>query len=79
MSLLNDHCFVRQSATPKILEFVSRFCAECYHEFAEGETLYYDMQNYRYLCESCADALARHLDELCEVSEEEEEPGGLFG
>jgi len=52
MSLLNDHCFVRQSATPKILEYVSRFCAECYHEFSEGETLYYDMQNYRYLCQS---------------------------
>jgi len=78
MSVVSEHCFVRQAATPKILECVSRFCAECYREFSEGEAIFYDMQNYRYLCESCADELARHLDEACEVAEDEEEPGGLF-
>jgi hypothetical protein len=78
MSALNEHCFVRQEATPKILEYVSRFCAECYHEFSEGEAIFYDMQGYRYLCERCADELARRLDEACEVSEEEEEQVGLF-
>jgi predicted amidophosphoribosyltransferase len=78
MSAMNDHCFVRQEATSRILENVSRFCAECYREFEEGEAIFYDMQGYRYLCESCAEALARHLDEACEVSEEEEEGGTLF-
>jgi len=78
MSAPSEHCFVRQEATTKILEFVSRFCAECYREFSPGESIFYDMQNYRYLCEGCAEELARHLDEACEVAEEDEEPGGLF-
>ncbi len=78
MSALNDHCFVRQEATPRILEYVSRFCAECYHEFAEGETIFYELEGCRYLCSRCADALARRLDEVCEVSEEEYEGAGLF-
>jgi len=78
MSVLSEHCCVRQEATPKILEYVSRFCAECYHEFSEGEAIFYDMQGYRYLCSHCADALARRLDEACEAPEEAEEGTGLF-
>ncbi|WP_292656814.1 hypothetical protein [Nitratifractor sp.] len=74
---MNSQCFVRQEATPRILQNVSRYCAECYREFTEKETLYYDMQEYRYLCESCAEALDKRLNEACERIEEPES-AGLF-
>ncbi|ADV46085.1 hypothetical protein [Nitratifractor salsuginis] len=72
MTSLN--CFVRQEATPQILQNVSRYCAECYKEFSENEPLFYDMQHYRYLCSRCAERMAEQLDELCEVVEEPESP-----
>jgi hypothetical protein len=78
MSVMNEHCFVRQPATPKILEGVSRLCAECYREFSEGETIFYDLQGYRYLCRECAEELLRKLDEACETDEERTEGGTLF-
>ena len=71
---MNLNCFVRQEATPQILQNVSRYCAECYKEFRETETVYYDMQQYRYLCERCAERSAERLDERCELVEEPESP-----
>jgi len=78
MSRVEEHCFILQEATPKILEYVSRFCAECYREFEEREEIFYDMQACRYLCKDCADRIARYLDENCEGQEDEEETGSLF-
>ena len=70
---MNSQCFVRQEATPRILQNVSRYCAECYREFREHEPLFYDMQNYRYLCERCARAMEEKLNEICEPVQESEE------
>ena len=70
-------CFVEQVGTPRILQYVSRYCAECYREFQEGEKLYYDTQSYRYLCRECAERFAERLDEACEVVDEDQQ-GGLF-
>ncbi|WP_456391548.1 hypothetical protein [Nitratifractor sp.] len=78
MSRMEEHCFIRQEATTRILECVSRYCAECYREFGEGEEIFYDTQSYRYLCKACAEEQARHLDEACERIDEEVESGGLF-
>jgi hypothetical protein len=74
---MNSRCFVRQEATARILQNVSRYCAECYREFQEHGTLYYDMQEYRYLCEQCAEMMDRQLNEACERIEEPES-AGLF-
>ena len=71
---MNAQCCLRQEATNHLLQNVSRYCAECYREFREGEHLFYDMQNYRYLCEECAETLKQ---QSYEVSEEVEEPEGM--
>ena len=73
---MNDQCFVAQQSSEKILEFVTRYCTECYREFTVGETIYYDMQTYRYLCRDCAEKLSERMDEQCEIVEEEQ--AGLF-
>ncbi len=41
-------CFVTEQATAEILLRVSNVCAECYDDIVEGDTIHYDMQNYRY-------------------------------
>ena len=73
---MSAHCFVEQPSSERILQFVSRYCAQCYREFTLGEKIFYDMQEYRYLCDDCAQALAERMDERCEVVDEEE--GRLF-
>jgi len=73
---MNTQCFVEQRSDERILNFVTRYCAECYREFSLGETLFYDMQEFRYLCDDCARLLAERMDDECEIVEEQE--GGLF-
>ena len=50
---MSSACFVTQEATEEILLRVTNVCAECYDDIEEGDTIHYDMQNYRYLCMSC--------------------------
>jgi len=73
---MSSACFVSQEATADILMRVSSFCAECYRELNEGETIHYDMQSYRYLCTCCQEKLCSSMNEACEVVREVEE--GLF-
>ena len=47
---MSSPCFVTQEATEEILLRVTNVCAECYDDINEGDTIHYDMQNYRYLC-----------------------------
>ena len=63
-------CFVTQDATHEILLRVTNVCAECYDDISEGDTIHYDMQNYRYLCESCKERLCEMMNENCEIIEE---------
>jgi hypothetical protein len=64
-------CFVTQIATPEILLRVTNVCAEWYDDNHEGETIHYDMQNYRYLCKICQERLCALMNEDCEVVEDE--------
>ncbi len=64
-------CFVTQVATEDILLRVTNVCAECYDDLKEGDTIHYDMQNYRYLCMPCQERLCAMMNEDCEVVEEE--------
>jgi len=72
---INEQCFVAQTATQNILLHVTNVCGMCYADLHEGEAVYYDMQAYRYLCESCAARLSEQMNEACEI---EEEQAGLF-
>ena len=71
-----SNCFVRQVATVTIINNVASFCAECYSEIIEDDTIFYNMQNCSYLCESCQEALAESLDSNCERLSSES--GSLF-
>jgi len=61
-----SNCFVRQVATLSIINNVASFCAECYSEIIEEDTIFYNMQNCSYLCQACQEALAENLDSNCE-------------
>ncbi len=68
---MSSVCFVTQEATQDILLRVTKVCAECYNDITEGDTIHYDMQSYRYLCEHCQDKLYKNLNDSCEIMEEE--------
>jgi hypothetical protein len=74
---MSSPCFVTQEATEEILLRVTNVCAECYDDIKEGDTIHYDMQNYRYLCKDCQERLCAQMNENCEVVVDESE--GLFG
>lgn len=74
---MGSACFVTQEATREILLRVTNVCAECYNDIKEGDTIHYDMQNYRYLCKECQERLCEKMNENCEVVEDESV--GLFG
>jgi hypothetical protein len=73
---MSNECFVTQEATEEILLRVTNVCAECYTDLEAGSTIHYDMQNYRYLCDSCQKELCARMNENCEIVNEED--GGLF-
>lgn len=68
---MGAECFVTEQATEEILLRVTNVCGECYADITVGDTIHYDMQNYRYICMSCQERLSALLDENCEVSEDE--------
>ena len=51
---MNNRFFIEQEATSRILQQVASVCAECYRELKEGESIFYDTEGFRYLCEECA-------------------------
>jgi len=61
-----SNCFVRQVATTAIINNVASFCAECYNEIIEEDTVFYNMQNCSYLCEACQETLSENLNSNCE-------------
>ena len=67
-------CFVTQEATEAILERVSKVCGECYSELEVGETIHYDTNNYRFLCECCKQKVISQMDEECNVIYDEADP-----
>jgi len=73
---MGNGCFVTEEATAEILLRVTNVCSECYDDIHVGDTIHYDMQNYRYLCTDCQERLCAQMNENCEVVEEE--APGLF-
>jgi len=68
---MGSACFVTEQATEKILLRVTNVCAECYDDISLGDTIHYDMQNYRYICMSCQERLCALMNEDCEMIEDE--------
>ena len=68
---MGAECFITEEATESILLRVTNVCAECYDDISLGDTIHYDMQNYRYLCMSCQERLCALLNENCEMIEDE--------
>lgn len=67
----DNRCFVTQEATEEILLRVTNVCGECYDSIEAGDTIHYDMQNYRYLCDCCQEKLCARMNENCEIVEDE--------
>ena len=68
---MSNGCFVTQEATEDILLRVTNVCGECYDDLVAGDTIHYDMQHYRYLCNCCQEQLCARMNENCEVIEDE--------
>jgi predicted amidophosphoribosyltransferase len=69
---MSANCFVREQASAESIVNVTSVCAECYRSIVANETIFYDMQSYRYLCERCKDELQEHLDNNCIPLSEDE-------
>lgn len=71
---MSSICFVTQGATKEILLRVTNVCSECYVDLHEGDTIHYDTQNYRFLCNCCQEKLCAMMNEECEIVYDEAEP-----
>jgi len=69
--MTSSACFVAQEATDTILLGVTNVCAECYNTLSIGDTIYYDLQSYRYICTPCQEVLCARMNEQCEILEKE--------
>jgi hypothetical protein len=73
--MIDDRCFVAEKASEKILLHVTNVCGLCYRDLHVGDEIFYDLQEYRYLCKQCAEGLSERMNEACEIVEESK---GLF-
>jgi len=64
-----NNYFLKEKATNEIITNVASFCSECYIEIIEKQTIFYDMKNYCYLCESCQSVLNEQTDINFEITE----------
>ena len=72
---MSGQYFVEQTATTDILKQVTNVCAECYDEIDIDDKIYYDMQNYRYICKDCYEEELQTIEKHIEIIDEED---GLF-
>ena len=72
---MTPNCFITQVATKDILLRVTNVCAECYEDIQEGDTIFYDMQTYRYLCHVCQEVMCDQMNAECEIVGEEKGTG----
>jgi len=61
MLTVNKDIYLEQRADSKILNNVTKYCTECYKELQENKLIYFDIKNYRYLCDLCACSISEEL------------------
>jgi len=70
---MSSICFVTQVVNKDILLRVTNVCGECYDDLNEGDTIHYDTQNYRFLCNCCQEKMCAMMNEDCEIVYDEAE------
>ena len=78
---MNAQNFIEQKSSQRIMQYITRYCAECFKELSDGEKIFYDLENYRYICEECTQVICEKLYEIDEVeiaTAETFESEGLF-
>ncbi len=65
---MSNNCFVTQIANSAILMRVTHLCGRCYVELKEGDVIHYDMQEYRFLCDSCQKVVAEAMQQEREAT-----------
>ena len=78
MVTINKDIFLEQNADDKILQNVTKFCSNCYKEFEKGEYIYYDVENFRYLCLECTCCISEEMQTQQECLLDECEEPTLF-
>ena len=68
---MGSNCFFKQKATSEIISNVTDFCSECYETIVPSQTIFYDMDKYRFICEACQDGMGKKLDENSEFIDHE--------
>jgi len=63
---MGSNCFLRQEATSEIISNVTDFCSECYETIRPSQVIFYDMSNYRFICDTCQESIDKCLDKDCE-------------
>jgi len=71
---MGSNCFLRQEATPEIISNVVDFCSECYEVIVPSQVIFYDMDNYRFICESCQESVNKQLEKNSESPNTENSP-----
>ena len=67
---MSGNCFLKQEASSESIANVASFCSDCYETIVVEQVIFYDMQNYCYLCEACQEKLEETLDLNCEPIDE---------
>jgi len=49
----SDTRYQEQIVTKNILLMVTNVCSECYNSISEGDTIFYDSNECRYICSMC--------------------------
>jgi hypothetical protein len=71
---MGSNCFLRQEATSEIISNVADFCSECYEVIVPSQVIFYDMDNYRFICKSCQESINKQLEKNCEALNTENSP-----
>jgi hypothetical protein len=66
-----EKCFIEQTATMNILLKVTNVCSECYGDFINGSTIFYDLKACRYICELCHERLLPLMSSECVVDNDD--------
>ena len=76
MNNINLDIFREEIATKPILENVTKYCTKCYSKLIPNSYIYFNTQNYEYICVDCAIKLSENMqnDEI----EEENNLNSLF-
>jgi len=75
---MSENSFLREKATLNIIKNVASFCSECYLPLKENETIFYDMDDYRYLCLICQNNIQKRVEDQYDPIGDSDTNSGLL-